>query len=310
MIVSDESLKHTESRLRQQFGLSLEEAKEYLKVSIERKIRRQFGKTIKEAEPHEIYYALSRTILDYSIESWYNTTRNYNEKQVKQVYYFSAEFLMGRYMGNNLMNLQIYEEIKEVLKDLNIDINIIEDSEPDPGLGNGGLGRLAACFLDSLATLKMPGHGYGIRYKYGMFQQKIENGYQMEYPDDWLKYGDPWSIKRLDRVYDIKFGGEVEVHKDEVGKEYYKRMNTVTINAIAYDAPILGYGTETVNTLRLWEAKSPQGFDLQLFNDQKYLEASASAVKAEDLSRVLYPNDTERSGKELRLKQQYFFVSA
>ena len=153
MIVSDESLKHTESRLRQQFGLSLEEAKEYLKVSIERKIRRQFGKTIKEAEPHEIYYALSRTILDYSIESWYNTTRNYNEKQVKQVYYFSAEFLMGRYMGNNLMNLQIYEEIKEVLKDLNIDINIIEDSEPDPGLGNGGLGRLAACFLDSLAVI-------------------------------------------------------------------------------------------------------------------------------------------------------------
>ena len=310
MIVSDESLKHTESRLRQQFGLSLEEAKEYLKVSIERKIRRQFGKTIKEAEPHEIYYALSRTILDYSIENWYNTTRKYNEKQVKQVYYFSAEFLMGRYMGNNLINLQIYDEIKEVLKDLDIDINIIEDSEPDPGLGNGGLGRLAACFLDSLATLKMPGHGYGIRYKYGMFQQKIENGYQMEYPDDWLKYGDPWSIKRLDRVYDIKFGGEVEVHKDEVGKEYYKRMNTETINAIAYDAPILGYGTETVNTLRLWEAKSPQGFDLQLFNDQKYLEASASAVKAEDLSRVLYPNDTERSGKELRLKQQYFFVSA
>ncbi|MCP1222897.1 glycogen/starch/alpha-glucan phosphorylase [Sebaldella sp. S0638] len=310
MIVDNESLKHTESRLRQQFGLTLEEAKEYLKVSIERKIRRQFGKTIKEAEPHEIYYALSRTILDYSIENWYNTTRKYNEKQVKQVYYFSAEFLMGRYLGNNMINLQIYDEIKEVLKDLNIDINIIEDSEPDPGLGNGGLGRLAACFLDSLATLKMPGHGYGIRYKYGMFQQKIENGYQMEYPDDWLKYGDPWSIKRLDRVYDIKFGGEVEVHKDEIGKEYYKRVNTETINAIAYDAPILGYGTDTVNTLRLWEAKSPQGFDLQLFNDQKYLEASAEAVKAEDLSRVLYPNDTERSGKELRLKQQYFFVSA
>lgn len=310
MIVDNEGIKHTESKLKEQFGLSLDEAKEYLKISIERKIRRQFGKTIKEAEPYEIYYALSRTMLDYSIENWYNTTRKYNEKQVKQMYYFSAEFLMGRYMGNNMMNLQIYDEIREVLKDLNIDINIIEESEPDPGLGNGGLGRLAACFLDSLATLRMPGHGYGIRYRYGMFQQKIENGYQMEYPDDWLKYGDPWSIKRLDRVYDIKFGGEVEVHKDEVGKEYYKRVNTETINAIAYDAPILGYGTDTVNTLRLWEAKSPQGFDLQLFNDQKYLEASSEAVKAEDLSRVLYPNDTERSGKELRLKQQYFFVSA
>lgn len=310
MIVDNESLKNTESKLKQQFGLTIEEAKEYLKISIERKIRRQFGKTIKEAEPHEIYYALSRTLIDYTIENWYNTSRNYNEKQVKQMYYFSAEFLMGRYMGNNMINLQIYSEIKEVLKDLNIDINLIEESESDPGLGNGGLGRLAACFLDSLATLKMPGHGYGIRYKYGMFQQKIENGYQMEYPDEWLKYGDPWAIKRLDRVYEIKFGGEVEVHKDEVGKEYFKRVNTETVNAIAYDTPILGYGVDTINTLRLWEAKSPQGFDLQLFNEQKYMEASMSAVKAEDLSRVLYPNDTERSGKELRLKQQYFFVSA
>ncbi|MBP9478625.1 MAG: glycogen/starch/alpha-glucan phosphorylase [Sebaldella sp.] len=290
--------------------MTLDEAKKYLKRSIERKVRRQFGLSMKEARPYEIYYALSRTMLDYIVENWYNTSKTYSEGQVKQMYYFSAEFLMGRYMGNNLMNLQIYKEISEVLSDIGIDINAIEESEMDPALGNGGLGRLAACFLDSLATLEMPGHGYGIRYKYGMFQQKIENGYQVEYPDDWLKYGDPWGIKRLDRVYEIKFGGEIEVHKDEVGREYFKRVNTETVNAIAYDTPIIGYGTETVNTLRLWEARSPQGFDLQLFNEQKYQAASSGAVKAEDLSRVLYPNDTERSGKELRLKQQYFFVSA
>ena len=306
-----EGLKNNiETKIKRQFGMTLVEAKKYLKRSIERKVRRQFGVTFKEAKPHEIYYALSRTMLDYIVEDWYNTSKTYAEGEVKQMYYFSAEFLMGRYMGNNLINLEIYREIKEVLEEIGIDINMIEDSEMDPALGNGGLGRLAACFLDSLATLGMPGHGYGIRYKYGMFQQKIENGYQVEYPDDWLKYGDPWGIKRLDRIYEIKFGGEIEVHKDEIGREYFKRVNTETINAIAYDTPIIGYGSENVNTLRLWEAKSPQGFDLQLFNEQKYLSASSEAVKAEDLSRVLYPNDTERSGKELRLKQQYFFVSA
>ena len=306
-----EGLKNNiETKIKRQFGMTLVEAKAYLKRSIERKVRRQFGVTLKEAKPHEIYYALSRTMLDYIVEDWYNTSKTYAEGEVKQMYYFSAEFLMGRYMGNNLINLEIYRQIKEVLEEIGIDINMIEDSEMDPALGNGGLGRLAACFLDSLATLEMPGHGYGIRYKYGMFQQKIENGYQVEYPDDWLKYGDPWGIKRLDRIYEIKFGGEIEVHKDEIGREYFKRVNTETVNAIAYDTPIIGYGSENVNTLRLWEAKSPQGFDLQLFNEQKYLSASSEAVKAEDLSRVLYPNDTERSGKELRLKQQYFFVSA
>ena len=311
MVNDKEGLKkNIEIKIKRQFGMTLDEAKKYLKRSIERKVRRQFGLSMKEARPYEIYYALSRTMLDYIVENWYNTSKTYSEGQVKQMYYFSAEFLMGRYMGNNLMNLQIYKEISEVLSDIGIDINAIEESEMDPALGNGGLGRLAACFLDSLATLEMPGHGYGIRYKYGMFQQKIENGYQVEYPDDWLKYGDPWGIKRLDRVYEIKFGGEIEVHKDEVGREYFKRVNTETVNAIAYDTPIIGYGTETVNTLRLWEARSPQGFDLQLFNEQKYQAASSGAVKAEDLSRVLYPNDTERSGKELRLKQQYFFVSA
>jgi len=226
------------------------------------------------------------------------------------MYYFSAEFLMGRFLGNNLINLQINEVIKETLNELGVDINKIEDREMDAGLGNGGLGRLAACFLDSLATLSLPGHGYGLRYKYGMFEQKIENGFQMEYPDDWTKYGDPWSIKRMDRVFEVKFGGQIEVHRDEFGKEYFKRVNTETVHAVAYDVPVIGYGNDTVNTLRLWEARSPEGFDLKLFNDQTYLQASAKAVQAEDISRVLYPNDTEKDGKQLRLKQQFFFTSA
>ena len=284
--------------------------KSQLKKSILRKIRRQYGKTIEEAHEYEIYYAVSRAILDYIVENWYNTKKTYAKKQVKQMYYFSAEFLMGRYLGNNLINLQINEAVKETLQELGVDINKVEDREMDAGLGNGGLGRLAACFLDSLATLELPGHGYGLRYKYGMFDQRIENGFQVEYPDDWTKFGDPWSIKRIDRVYEVKFGGQIEVHRDEVGKEYFKRVNTENVNAVAYDVPIIGYGNDTVNTLRLWEARSPEGFDLKLFNDQKYLLASENAVEAEDISRVLYPNDTEKDGKMLRLKQQFFFTSA
>ena len=284
--------------------------KKELKGSIIRKVRRQYGKTLEEAHEFELYNAVSRAAMDFVVEQWYNTKKTYAKKQVKQAYYFSAEFLMGRYLGNNLINLQINDAVKETLNELGVDINKIEDQESDTGLGNGGLGRLAACFLDSMATCKLPGHGYGLRYKYGMFEQKIENGYQVEYPDNWTKYGDPWSIKRMDRVYEVKFGGQIEIHKDEVGKEYFKRVNTEDVLAIAYDVPVVGYGNETVNTLRLWEARSPEGFDLKLFNDQTYLQASEKAVKAEDISRVLYPNDTEKDGKVLRLKQQFFFTSA
>ncbi|MDK9580442.1 glycogen/starch/alpha-glucan phosphorylase [Sneathia sanguinegens] len=284
--------------------------KEQLKDKIKLALRRQYGKTFEEAKQYEIYYAVSSAVMDDVVEKWYNTKKTYAKKQVKQMYYFSAEFLMGRYLGNNLINLQYDKLIKEVLSDLNIDISLIEDKEMDTGLGNGGLGRLAACFLDSLATLGLPGHGYGLRYKYGLFEQKIENGFQVEYPDDWTKYGTPWDIKRLDRTFEVKFGGNVEIHKDEVGKEYYKRVNTENVKAIAYDVPVIGYGNGVVNTLRLWEAQSMEGFDLQLFNAQRYLAASEKEVEAEDISRVLYPNDTERSGKWLRLKQQYFFTSA
>ena len=281
-----------------------------LKASIVKELRRDFGKTLEEAHDYELYYAVSRAAMDYIVEKWYNTKKTYAVKQVKQAYYFSAEFLMGRYLGNNLINLKINEALKETLEELGVDINKVEDQEFDTGLGNGGLGRLAACFLDSMATCKLPGHGYGLRYKYGMFEQKIENGYQVEYPDDWTRYGDPWSIVRMDRVYEVKFGGQIEVHKDEVGKEYFKRVNTENVLAVAYDVPVVGYGNDTINTLRLWEARSPEGFDLKLFNDQTYLQASAKAVEAQDISRVLYPNDTEKDGKLLRLKQQFFFTSA
>ena len=284
--------------------------KNELKESITRELRANFGKTIEEAHEYELYYAVSRAALEYVVEKWYNTKKTYAKKQAKQTYYLSAEFLMGRFMGNNLINLRINDVIRETLDEFGVDINKLEDSEMDAGLGNGGLGRLAACFLDSLATLKLPGHGYGLRYKYGMFEQKIENGFQVEYPDDWTKYGDPWSIKRVDRMFEVKFGGQIEVHKDEYGKEYYKMINTETVLAVPYDVPVIGYGNDTVNTLRLWEARSPEGFDLKLFNDQTYLQASAKAVEAEDISRVLYPNDTKKDGKQLRLKQQYFFTSA
>ena len=284
--------------------------KNELKKSITRELRANFGKTIEEAHEYELYYAVSRAALEYVVEKWYNTKKTYAKKQAKQTYYLSAEFLMGRFMGNNLINLRINDVIRETLDEFGVDINKLEDSEMDAGLGNGGLGRLAACFLDSLATLKLPGHGYGLRYKYGMFEQKIENGFQVEYPDDWTKYGDPWSIKRVDRMFEVKFGGQIEVHKDKYGKEYYKMINTETVLAVPYDVPVIGYGNDTVNTLRLWEARSPEGFDLKLFNDQTYLQASAKAVEAEDISRVLYPNDTKKDGKQLRLKQQYFFTSA
>ena len=284
--------------------------KNELKESITRELRANFGKTIEEAHEYELYYAVSRAALEYVVEKWYNTKKTYAKKQAKQTYYLSAEFLMGRFMGNNLINLRINDVIRETLDEFGVDINKLEDSEMDAGLGNGGLGRLAACFLDSLATLKLPGHGYGLRYKYGMFEQKIENGFQVEYPDDWTKYGDPWSIKRVDRMFEVKFGGQIEVHKDKYGKEYYKMINTETVLAVPYDVPVIGYGNDTVNTLRLWEARSPEGFDLKLFNDQTYLQASAKAVEAEDISRVLYPNDTKKDGKQLRLKQQYFFTSA
>ncbi|MBI9100078.1 MAG: glycogen/starch/alpha-glucan phosphorylase, partial [Spirochaetaceae bacterium] len=222
----------------------------------------------------------------------------------------SAEFLMGRAMSNNLVNLGIESEIKEILDSLELDYNLIEDTEPDAGLGNGGLGRLAACFLDSLSTLNLPATGYGIRYKYGMFKQIIKDGYQIEVPDNWLEHDNPWSIKRPDYSVMVKFGGEVIAERDNEGRIHYKQVNSEDVLAIPFDMPIIGYGTDTINNLRLWEAESPDGFDLQLFNNEQYLKAVEKGNSAEDISRVLYPNDIGPMGKTLRLKQQYFFVSA
>ncbi len=268
------------------------------------------GTNLKKATKRELFDAVSLAAMSIVTKNWMETKETYEEKEVKQAYYLSAEFLMGRAFSNNLVNLTIFDDVKEVLNELEIDINIIEDQEEDAGLGNGGLGRLAACFLDSLATLQLPGHGYGIRYKYGMFKQVIEQGFQVEHPDYWLDYGDPWQIEKRSEAVEVKFGGEIHVYKDEKGREHFKRINAEIVTAIPFDMPIIGYGTKTVNTLRLWQAEAPDGFDLQLFNEQHYKSAVKKQVRAEDISRVLYPNDSGPSGKELRLRQQYFFVSA
>lgn len=273
-------------------------------------LKRHYGKTFKEATPRDLFYSVSSAAMDYVTDNWLATRNEYEKKPVKQTYYLSAEFLMGRALSNNLINLGVKKEIQDILKELGVEYNLIEDQEPDAGLGNGGLGRLAACFLDSLATLDLPGHGYGIRYQYGMFEQKIIDGYQVEFPDVWLRHTDPWEIKRSDLAVVVKFGGYVTVKKDADGKEVFSQEGTEDVTAIPFDTPIVGYDTQTVNTLRLWEASSPDGFDLQKFNDMQYNRAVEVQNNAEDVSRVLYPNDNGPSGKILRLKQQYFFTSA
>lgn len=263
--------------------------KEELKKQIEKYVKVSFGKDISEATEFEVYRALGQAIMEDIAEDWYETNKLYSKK--KQAYYFSAEFLMGRALGNNLINLGVLDEVKEVLTELGIDYNKVEDAEEDSALGNGGLGRLAACFLDSLATLNLPGHGYGIRYRNGIFNQSFKDGYQVEKPETWLKYGDVWSIMRPADEVIVSFGDG-------------------SVRAVPYDMPIIGYGTRNINTLRLWEAKSLVDLDLGKFNQQDYLHATQDKTKAEDISRVLYPNDSTDEGKKLRLKQQYFFVSA
>ena len=284
-------------------------AKEF-KSNLTSRLKLQYGKDLSQATKHDLFDAVSASALDLIMDNWMKTRAAYDKKPTRQVYYLSAEFLMGRAMSNNLINAQIKDAVVEVLKEMEIDYTSIEDEEPDAGLGNGGLGRLAACFLDSLATLDYPGHGYGIRYQYGMFEQHIENGYQVEYPDNWLKHRDPWEIKRSDLTVQVKFGGHVGVRQNEKGEDTFYIENAEVVNATPYDMPIVGYDTKTVNTLRLWQASSPDGFDLQLFNDMQYHRAVERQNDAENISRVLYPNDNGPLGKVLRLKQQYFFCSA
>lgn len=283
---------------------------EQFKANLTARLRRQYGKDISQANKHDLFDAVSASALEIIMPNWMETRREYEAKPTKQLYYLSAEFLMGRALSNNLINSGIMEQVKDVLKGMNINYDMIEDEEPDAGLGNGGLGRLAACFLDSIATLQYPGHGYGIRYEYGMFEQHIENGYQVEYPDNWLKHRDPWEVKRSDLSVTVKFGGQIKYGKTPDGQDRFYIENAEEVTATPYDMPVVGYGCNTVNNLRLWQASSPNGFDLQLFNDMQYHRAVERQNDAEDISRVLYPNDSGPSGKELRLRQQYFFTSA
>lgn len=283
---------------------------EKFKAGLVARLKRQYGKDIAHANSHDLYDAVAACTREMITTNWMATRAEYDKNPVKQLYYFSAEFLMGRALSNNLINLKIKDAVKDVLHGMNIDYNLVEDQEPDAGLGNGGLGRLASCFLDSLATLDYPGHGYGIRYEYGMFEQHIEDGYQVEYPDNWLRHRDPWEIKRSDLSVTVKFGGNIAYGKTPDGQDRFYLENAEEVIATPYDMPIIGYETNTVNTLRLWEATSPNGFDLQLFNDMQYNRAVEKQNSAENISRVLYPNDNGPSGKTLRLKQQYFFSSA
>ena len=283
---------------------------EEFKRNLEKRLHDRYGKNIARATKYDLFDAVAASVLDPIVKNWMATREAYEAHPVRQLYYFSAEFLMGRAFGNNLINAGIEKQVKEVLKDMSIDYDMIEDKEPDAGLGNGGLGRLAACFLDSLATLDYPGHGYGIRYEYGMFEQRIENGWQVEYPDRWLKHRDPWEVKRSDLAVTVRFGGTIVYDRTPDGRMHFSLQNAEEVTATPYDTPIVGYDTNTVNTLRLWEATSPNGFDLQLFNDMQYNRAVEKQNSAENISRVLYPNDSGPSGKALRLKQQYFFSSA
>ncbi len=274
--------------------------------------RREYGlaKDKYNATKDDDYKALAITIRDRIIERWIATQQKYHQKNLKRVYYLSMEFLIGRLLGTNILNLGIWNETKEALESLGIDIEELRDCEQDAGLGNGGLGRLAACFLDSLATLGIPAHGYCIRYDYGIFNQKIVNGYQVEYPDEWLSKGNPWEFLRLEYTARIQFYGRTENYLDQKGKERRRWVDTADILAVPYDMPIAGFKTDIVNTLRLWSARSSEEFDFEYFNKGDYEKAVYDKVSSESISKVLYPNDNLLRGKELRLKQEYFFTAA
>jgi starch phosphorylase len=283
--------------------------KEAFKKEIEYNVKTLYRKTLDEATPQELYQAVSYSVKDDIIDRWIATHKVYREKNVKKVYYLSMEFLVGRALGNNLLNLGYYEQIKEALDEMGLDINFIEDQERDPALGNGGLGRLAACFLDSLSTLGYPAYGCGIRYRYGMFKQAIVDGYQLEEPDDWLRNGFPFEIKRSEYAVEVKFGGYVRVENKD-GRNHFIQEGYSSVRAVPYDMPIVGYGNNVVNTLRMWDAEAIQDFNLNSFDRGEYEKAVEQKNLARTICEVLYPNDNHYSGKELRLKQQYFFVSA
>ena len=285
--------------------------KEAFKKSVKDNVKFLYRKTIEEATQEQIFQAVSYSVKDVIIDNWLATQKAYDEQDPKIVYYMSMEFLMGRALGNNLINLCAYGEVKEALEELGFDLNCIEDQEPDPALGNGGLGRLAACFLDSLATLNYAAYGCGIRYHYGMFKQKIQNGYQIEVPDNWLKNGYPFELRRPEYAKEVHFGGYVRVEYDpEKGGNKFIHEGYQAVKAIPYDMPITGYDNDVVNTLRIWDAEPIVDFELDSFDKGDYKKAVEQENLARDIVEVLYPNDNHYAGKELRLKQQYFFVSA
>ena len=284
-------------------------SKEEFKKSIIENVKNQYRRTIDEATPQQIFQAVSYAIKDVIIDDWIATQKQFDETGAKKVYYLSMEFLMGRALGNNIINLGAKKAVKEALEELGFDLNAIEDQEPDPALGNGGLGRLAACFLDSLATLGYPAYGCGIRYHYGMFKQKIKDGYQVEVPDEWLKNGYPFELRRPEYATEVKFGGYVKTEWDGE-RNHFVQEGYQSVLAVPYDMPISGYGTNNIARLRLWKAQSPIALDMKLFSSGEYLKALEKHALAETISMVLYPEDNHREGQSLRLKQQYFLVSA
>ncbi len=285
--------------------------KEAFKKSVKDNVKFLYRKTIEEATQEQIFQAVSYTVKDVIIDNWLETQKAYDEQDPKIVYYMSMEFLMGRALGNNLINLCGYGEVKEALEELGFDLNCIEDQEPDPALGNGGLGRLAACFLDSLATLNYAAYGCGIRYHYGMFKQQIKDGYQIEVPDNWLKNGYPFELRRPEYAKEVHFGGYVRAEYDaEKGATRFIHEGYQAVKAIPYDMPITGYDNDVVNTLRIWDAEPIVDFELDSFDKGDYKKAVEQENLARNIVEVLYPNDNHYAGKELRLKQQYFFVSA
>ena len=284
--------------------------KDVFKRDVRNNVKTLFRKEVEEATPQQLFQAVSYAVKEAIIDDWLATQKQYEKDDPKTVYYMSMEFLLGRALGNNLINMTAYKEVKEALEEMGIDLNVIEDQEPDPALGNGGLGRLAACFLDSLATLGYASYGCGIRYRYGMFKQKIRDGYQVEAPDNWLKDGNPFELRRPEYAKEVRFGGNIRVEYDETGKTHFVQENYESVMAIPYDYPIVGYGNHIVNTLRIWDAEAIVNFQLDSFDRGDYHKAVEQENLAKNIVEVLYPNDNHIAGKELRLKQQYFFVSA
>ncbi len=285
--------------------------KKAFKTEVANNVKSLYRRNIEEATQQQLFQAVSYAVKEVIVDDWIATQEQFKKDDPKRVYYMSMEFLMGRALGNNLINMTAYEQVQEALEEMGIDLNVIEDEEPDPALGNGGLGRLAACFLDSLATLGYAAYGCGIRYRYGMFKQKIEDGYQVETPDNWLKEGNPFELRREEYAQEVRFGGNIRVEYDDAtGKTRFVQENYESVLAIPYDMPIVGYGNHHVNTLRIWDAKAITDFQLESFDRGDYHKAVEQENLAKMIVEVLYPNDNHYAGKELRLKQQYFFISA